>query len=191
MSGIGDISVPGQLKQVIAMQLDELAKSLNGYFPIRELYLAWNVIYDVATAAALDLRAIRHRDSGEGVKEPAMGIRRQLEALQRQAERRTMLLEHLLAWSGLAPVSTSQTAMRIRHLAKGHYGIEMGKTGDQTADLPVGGRPLYHSATASPVYSSTCDLLTAAPNPSAPSDGHSIPWAQGTTRTEDGEAPAG
>ncbi|XP_045120467.1 protein ZBED8-like [Portunus trituberculatus] len=41
VSGIGDISVPGELKQAIAMHLDELAKSLNGYFPTRESYPAW------------------------------------------------------------------------------------------------------------------------------------------------------
>lgn len=35
MSGIGDISVPGELKQAIAMHLDELAKFLDGYFPTR------------------------------------------------------------------------------------------------------------------------------------------------------------
>lgn len=35
VSGIGDISVPTELKQVIATHLDELAKSLDGYFPTR------------------------------------------------------------------------------------------------------------------------------------------------------------
>nr|XP_053629953.1 protein abrupt-like isoform X2 [Cherax quadricarinatus] len=35
MSGIRDISVPGELKQAIAMHLDELAKFLDGYFPTR------------------------------------------------------------------------------------------------------------------------------------------------------------
>ncbi|XP_045113670.1 protein ZBED8-like [Portunus trituberculatus] len=38
VSGIGDISVPRELKQAIAMHLDELAKSLDGYFPTRESY---------------------------------------------------------------------------------------------------------------------------------------------------------
>jgi hypothetical protein len=38
MSGIGDISIDGELKQAIAMHLDELAKSLDGYFPTRESY---------------------------------------------------------------------------------------------------------------------------------------------------------
>ncbi|KAJ8393023.1 hypothetical protein AAFF_G00069270 [Aldrovandia affinis] len=35
VSTIGDISVPGELKQAITMHLDELAKSLDGYFPTR------------------------------------------------------------------------------------------------------------------------------------------------------------
>ena len=35
VSGIGDISVPGKLKQAIAKHLDELVKSLDGYFPTR------------------------------------------------------------------------------------------------------------------------------------------------------------
>ncbi|XP_073504145.1 protein FAM200C-like [Phyllobates terribilis] len=38
MSGIGDISVSMELKQTIATHLDELAKSLDGYFPT---YPAW------------------------------------------------------------------------------------------------------------------------------------------------------
>ncbi|XP_055740249.1 GTPase IMAP family member 8-like [Salvelinus fontinalis] len=37
VSGIGDISVPAELKQAIATHLDELAKSLDGYFPTRDL----------------------------------------------------------------------------------------------------------------------------------------------------------
>ncbi|XP_075719811.1 protein FAM200C-like [Rhinoderma darwinii] len=41
VSGIGDISVPAELKQAIATHLDELAKSLDGYFPTRESYPAW------------------------------------------------------------------------------------------------------------------------------------------------------
>lgn len=40
VSGIGDISVSTELKQTIAMHLDELAKSLDGYFPTRESYPA-------------------------------------------------------------------------------------------------------------------------------------------------------
>ena len=32
LSGNGNISVPRELKQAISMHLDELAKSLNGYF---------------------------------------------------------------------------------------------------------------------------------------------------------------
>ncbi|XP_076059497.1 protein FAM200C-like [Oratosquilla oratoria] len=52
-SGIGDISVPGELKQAIALYLDELAKSLDGYFPTRESYPAWvrqPFTFSVATA---------------------------------------------------------------------------------------------------------------------------------------------
>lgn len=41
LSGIGDISVPMELKQAISTHLDELAKSLDGYFPTRESYPAW------------------------------------------------------------------------------------------------------------------------------------------------------
>ncbi|XP_040278289.1 protein ZBED8-like [Bufo bufo] len=41
ISGIGDISVPTELKQAIATHLDELATSLDGYFPTRESYPAW------------------------------------------------------------------------------------------------------------------------------------------------------
>lgn len=41
VSGIGDISVSTELKQTIATRLDELAKSLDGYFPTRESYPAW------------------------------------------------------------------------------------------------------------------------------------------------------
>ncbi|XP_040275822.1 protein ZBED8-like [Bufo bufo] len=41
VSGIGDISVPTELKQAIATHLDELATSLDGYFPTRESYPAW------------------------------------------------------------------------------------------------------------------------------------------------------
>ncbi|CAB1437171.1 unnamed protein product [Pleuronectes platessa] len=36
----------------------------------------------------------------------------------------------------------------VQHLAQGHFGTQMGKTGDRTAELQVGGRPLYPSATA-------------------------------------------
>ncbi|KAM4725665.1 protein FAM200C-like [Anableps anableps] len=39
--GIGDVSVSMELKQTIATHLDELAKSLDGYFPPRESYPAW------------------------------------------------------------------------------------------------------------------------------------------------------
>ena len=41
MSKNGNISVPTELKQAISLHLDELKKSLNGYFPIRESYPAW------------------------------------------------------------------------------------------------------------------------------------------------------
>jgi len=41
VSGNGDISVSRELKQAIFMHLDELAKSLDGYFPTRELHPAW------------------------------------------------------------------------------------------------------------------------------------------------------
>ncbi|KAF2348918.1 hypothetical protein FHG87_020325 [Trinorchestia longiramus] len=41
VSGIGDISVPAELKQTIATHLDGLAKSLDGYYPTRESYPAW------------------------------------------------------------------------------------------------------------------------------------------------------
>ena len=41
-----------------------------------------------------------------------------------------------------------EAQFRVQHLAQGHFGMQMGKTGDQTADLLVGGRPLYPSATA-------------------------------------------
>ena len=57
VSGIGDISVPGELKQAIAMHLVELAKSLDGYFPTRESYPAWvrqPFTFSVATADAND-----------------------------------------------------------------------------------------------------------------------------------------
>ncbi|CAL9696028.1 unnamed protein product [Knipowitschia caucasica] len=41
VSGIGDISVSTELKQTIATHLDELEKSLDGYFPAGESYPAW------------------------------------------------------------------------------------------------------------------------------------------------------
>ncbi|XP_039459195.1 protein ZBED8-like [Oreochromis aureus] len=41
VSGIGDIPVSTELKQTIATHLDELAKSLDRYFPTRESYPAW------------------------------------------------------------------------------------------------------------------------------------------------------
>ena len=30
----------------------------------------------------------------------------------------------------------------VQHLAQGHFGMQMGKTGDRTADLLAGGQPL-------------------------------------------------
>ena len=41
VSGSVDISVSKELKQAISMHLDELSKSLDGYFPTRESYPAW------------------------------------------------------------------------------------------------------------------------------------------------------
>ena len=41
VAGIEDISVHGELKQAIGMHLDELAKSLDGYFPTTESYPLW------------------------------------------------------------------------------------------------------------------------------------------------------
>lgn len=57
MFGIGDISVLSELKQAIATHLDELAKSLDGYFPTRESYPAWvrqPFTFDVETADVND-----------------------------------------------------------------------------------------------------------------------------------------
>ncbi|XP_077974121.1 protein FAM200C-like [Styela clava] len=39
--GNGNISVPTELKQAISLHLDELTKSLDGYFPNRESYPTW------------------------------------------------------------------------------------------------------------------------------------------------------
>ena len=41
MSGNGNIFVPTELKQAISLHLDELTKSLDGYFPNRESHSAW------------------------------------------------------------------------------------------------------------------------------------------------------
>lgn len=38
---IGDIFASGDLKKTIAMHLNELSKSLDGYFPTRESYPVW------------------------------------------------------------------------------------------------------------------------------------------------------
>ena len=39
-----------------------------------------------------------------------------------------------------------EAQFEVQHLAQGHFGMQMGKTGDRTADLQVGGWPLYPSA---------------------------------------------
>ncbi|CAB1440686.1 unnamed protein product [Pleuronectes platessa] len=39
-------------------------------------------------------------------------------------------------------------SLLVQHCAQGHFGMQMGQTGDRTADLQVGGRPLYPSVTA-------------------------------------------
>ena len=57
VSAKGDISVPRALKQAFAMHLDELAKSLDGYFPTRISYPAWvrqPFAFSVATADVND-----------------------------------------------------------------------------------------------------------------------------------------
>ena len=41
MSGNGNIFVPTEPKQAISLHLDELTKSLDGYFPNRESYPEW------------------------------------------------------------------------------------------------------------------------------------------------------
>ena len=38
--------------------------------------------------------------------------------------------------------------LEVQHLAQEHFAMQMGKTGDQTADLKVGGQSLYRSATS-------------------------------------------
>ena len=47
----------------------------------------------------------------------------------------------------------------VQHLAQGHFGMQMWKTGDRTADLQVGGRPLYPSATAGPQIQLDCTTV--------------------------------
>ncbi|XP_060944071.1 protein mono-ADP-ribosyltransferase PARP4 isoform X2 [Limanda limanda] len=42
----------------------------------------------------------------------------------------------------------SNRVQQVQHLALGHFGMQMGETWDQTADLQLGRRPLYHPATA-------------------------------------------
>ena len=44
---------------------------------------------------------------------------------------------------------------RVQHLVQGHFGMQMGKTGDRTADLQVAGQPLFPSATAAPMCESS------------------------------------
>ena len=41
-----------------------------------------------------------------------------------------------------------EAQFRVQHLAQGHFGMQKGKTWDRAADLQVGERPLYPSATA-------------------------------------------
>ena len=84
MSGIGDISVPGELKQVIAVHLDELAKSLDRYFPTRESYPAWvrqPFTFSVATADVNSLtkslnfsRASFNNNSSEQQRSQRFGV---------------------------------------------------------------------------------------------------------------------
>jgi hypothetical protein len=57
VSGTRDLSVPRELKQAIAMHLDELAKSLDGYFPTTISFPAWvrqPFTFSVATADVND-----------------------------------------------------------------------------------------------------------------------------------------
>ena len=51
----------------------------------------------------------------------------------------------------------------VPHLAQGHLGMQMGKTGDRTADLQVRGRPLYSSATAARNHFILCTLWDSSP----------------------------
>ncbi|CAB1425684.1 unnamed protein product [Pleuronectes platessa] len=53
----------------------------------------------------------------------------------------------LCAVHGRSLLCVSCTTALVQHLAQGHFGMQMGQTGDLTADLQVGGRPLYPSAT--------------------------------------------
>ncbi|CAB1425811.1 unnamed protein product [Pleuronectes platessa] len=53
-------------------------------------------------------------------------------------------------------VSASGGQLGVQHLAHVHFGMQMGKTGDRTADLQVGGRPLYPSAKAAPKRGAFC-----------------------------------
>ena len=54
----------------------------------------------------------------------------------------------------------------IQHLAQGHFGMQIWKTGYRTADLQVGGRPLYPSATAAPVESEQSGSVVSCDFPS-------------------------
>jgi len=57
VSGIGDISLHGKLKEALAFHLDEFAKFHDGYFPTRESYPSWArqpFKFSVATADVND-----------------------------------------------------------------------------------------------------------------------------------------
>ncbi|XP_039903019.1 protein ZBED8-like [Simochromis diagramma] len=74
VSGIGDISVSTELKQTIATHLDELAKSLDRYFPTRESYPAWvrqPFTFAVETA---DGRARFNSNSSEQQRSQRFGV---------------------------------------------------------------------------------------------------------------------
>ena len=55
---------------------------------------------------------------------------------------------HLLA----ALLLFYDSQFRVQHLAQRHFGMQMGKTGDRTTDLQVGGQRLYPSATAAHTF---------------------------------------
>ena len=62
VSGNGNISVLTELKQAVSLHLDELTKSLDGYFPNRESYSAWvkqPFTFSVDKADVNDCRRIR------------------------------------------------------------------------------------------------------------------------------------
>ncbi|CAB1427551.1 unnamed protein product [Pleuronectes platessa] len=51
-------------------------------------------------------------------------------------------------WVGMERLGAGGLKTTSKHLAQGHFGMQMGQTGDRTADPQVGGGPLYPSATA-------------------------------------------